>query len=232
MSLNSHLIKSHIELANHIVGSKVLHLNSFGKDSIACLEWLNYAMADVVSINLTFLAPHPKDKIYLNYLKKRYSHFTFIQENQPLELNKIAKGIYQSPIELLTDINKWEHYEFSVEKLINEYKEKFNCQYICSGQSKYESVTRASGFYKRGLLQGNTIYPLGLLTKEQVLNMARKAKLHPVYKDSPGTLDFPSYYKMRKAFKRFPDYEKQVFTTYPLLELDKFRYEKLIKFRK
>lgn len=222
------LIKNNLELAKFIKGKKVLLLSSLGKDAMACLLWLINYNIEVVSLTLSFQAKNPDDDIYINYLKKLFPKVQFIQHQDTNELNQFRYGIYQSPIAKLIEYNNWEYTEFSRSLLIKELKEKYNCEYICSGESKYESVSRATNFYKKGLLQGDRIYPLGLLTKEQVLTIAKKIKLHPCYRTAKGTYDFPSYYKMRSAFKKNPQYKKNVYSVFPLLECDEFRYEVLL----
>lgn len=137
--------------------------------------------------------------------------------------------MYQNPVQMLTEQNTWEYTEFSRSKLIEEIKNQYNCEFICSGESKYESVARATKFYKKGLLQDDRIFPLGLLTKQQVLSIAKTVKLHPCYKTAKGTYDFPSYYKMKSAFKKNPEFQKNVLKAFPLLELDEFRYTVLLK---
>lgn len=226
------MLKTHKELADFITGKKILHLNSFGKDSALCLEWLNaYTHTDVVSINFTFTAPHPKDETYLRYQKRKYPQTQFIQDINVFELNKIMRGIYQTPIKTLTELNKCEYERFDFWLFVEELRKKYNCDYVCIGYSKYESVTRASQMYKNGLVQGEKIFPLGMMTKDQVISLieATGIKLHPVYKFCESTLDFPSYYKMRSTFITSKEYYKQMTDTFPLIKLDKYRYEKLIK---
>lgn len=115
--------------------------------------------------------------------------------------------------------------------MIEEMKAKYQCDYICVGMSKYESVTRAQGFYKKGLLQDDRIFPLGLLDKKQVLSLAKVIKLHPCYKLAKSTYDFPTYWKMRSAFIVYPEYYERMKQFFPLIELDKYRYEKMMEFR-
>lgn len=75
------------------------------------------------------------------------------------------------------------------------------------------------------------IYPLGMMTKAQVLSVLQKTglKLHPSYKLSKSTHDYPTYYKMRAAFLADPSYKAAVLKTYPLLALDEYRFEELFK---
>lgn len=219
---------SHKELAALVNGKKILHLNSLGKDSVACLAWLEYAGCEVVSCNLKFLADHPDDGKYFSYLKKRFPQFEFIQKQDTQELNKFAYGIYQSPVDCLLEFNSWPH-ELEMEKYVEEIRLEYGCDYTCWGMSKYESVTRATGFYKKGLMQGTKIFPLGLMDKSQVLDITKTVKQHPVYKLAPSTLDFPSWHKMRNSCVANPKYYEQLLAFFPLLALDRFRYEVLFE---
>lgn len=227
-------IENHKQLAEHIVGKRILHLNSYGKDSIVCLEWLaKFANVEIISLNFKFMAAHPKDKMYLKYLKRRYPDVQFIHEHSPQELNQIIAGIYQSPIAKLTEYNHFDHYGFDFWTYVEEMRQAYQCDFICVGESKYESVTRASLFYKKGLCFDNKIYPIGFMSKAQIFDIIKQTgvKLHPCYKTSPGTYDFPSYYKMRSAFIVWPEYRKIVLNTFPLLVLDEYRYTQLLKQR-
>lgn len=228
------IIDNHKQLAGLIAGKRILHLSSFGKDSIVCLEWLaNFAQCEVVSLNCAFLAAHPSDEMYLKYLKRRYPSVAFISEPNTFELNLFGYGIYQSPIDVLKEFNAWEHYAFDFWVMAEELRVAHNCDYICVGQSKYESVTRASMFYKKGLCIDKKIYPIGFFTKQQIFDVIKSSglKLHPVYKVSPCSLDHPSWYKMKDAFLAWPEYEAKMLANFPLLALDKYRYQKLFNMR-
>lgn len=225
------LIKENAKLLEFIKNKKVLHLNSFGKDSIACLNWLAFSGAEVVSINFSFIVNHPADEIYLKYLKNKFTKINFVTCPSPMDLNKFIGKIYQSPIDIINEFNDWEYTSFDSKKLIEEMREKYHCDLVCLGHSKYESVTRATNFYKNGLLQGNRIYPLGLLNKKQVLQLATKIKLHPCYKTGQHTQDYPSYYKMRSDFIKYPEYKQKMYEYFPLLILDEYRYEVMLENR-
>lgn len=221
-------LKLNSDLAEYISGKKVLLLNSLGKDSIAALEWLSLTTAKTISLNLKFIVPHPKDEAYTQYLIKKYPEIEFVEEPSPLDLNKFAGLMYQDPIEMLNEFHNWEYKEFSSKLFIQEMKRKYDCEFVCLGHSKYESVTRATNFYKNGLLQGDRIYPLGLLDKKQVLSIAKRVKLHPCYKTAPHTYDYPSWFKMRNAFVVYPEYYKEMLKYFPMLELDEYRYKVLL----
>ena len=193
------------------------------------MVWLAWAGVEVVALNLKFMVQHPGDEKYLQYLSRVFPEITFIQEPDTQEINKIMAGIYQSPIKILKDIHHWEHIELSFDQLVEEMRVKHNCDYTCWGQSKYESVARASNFYNKGLMQGTKIFPLGLMDKKQVLDIAKTVKLHPCYKTSKGTLDFPSWYKMRASMILNPEYYDKMCEIFPLFELDKYRYEVLLE---
>lgn len=227
----STLIKTHKELADHIRGHRILHLNSLGKDSIVALEWLaNYAKpAKIISVFYKFMAYHTDDDRYLSYLKKRYPAVEFVVVPSPLELTYIAGWEYQTPIFCKTEFNNWEYIKFGFDELSEELRQKYQCSYICSGQSKYESFARASKFYKTGLLFKNYIYPMGLMDKKQVFSIIKQSgmKLHPQYKITNSTFDHPTYYKMKRAFLLDPEYKKRVYKIYPLLVLDEYRMEVL-----
>lgn len=227
------LLKTHRELADHIAGKSVLLMNSLGKDSILCLEWLTHyaAPSRVVSVNYAFKAPHPGDAAYNRYLKRRYPNVEFREEPNPFEISKILYGVYQSPIQQLTEWNKCEHNVFDHQKMSEALRVELGCDYLCFGQSKYESFDRARYFHRKGLVDGHEIFPLGFMSKKQVHGLIKSSgfKLHPTYKLSKASLDKPSYYKMRSAFITSPDYQKKMFEVFPLLELDKYRYERLLK---
>ncbi len=67
-------------------------------------------------------------------------------------------------------------------------------------------------------------------SEEDILKIIEKTnlKLHPSYKLAKTTFDYPSYYKMRSAFIANPEYRKKVLSTYPMLCLDQYRYERLL----
>ena len=228
----SNKITSHKQLAEYISGKRVLALNSLGKDSVLALAWLaDYAKpAHIVSVFFERLAEHPGDRLYLRYLKQRFPTVEFISETNPLELNNIIKGTYQSPLDQNHVHNGFEHYYLEWKKQIQEIKAAYNCDFTCWGQSKYEGFARASLFYQKGLVQGEKIYPLGLMNKVQVWELLKSAniKLHPCYKLSQTTHDHPSYYKMRATWIANPEYRKRVLKLFPLLILDEYRWEKLL----
>lgn len=208
-------------------------MNSLGKDSAVCLEWLcTFARPEsVTSLHFGFMAPGPDDERYLAYQKRRYPHVRFITAPNVWELNYLAQGVFQYPLRVLSEFNKWDYYHFDVEKLIEEIRTEEGCDYCCIGMSMYESVARATIFHRKGLLQGTKIFPIGLMKKEQVIGVIKSSgmKLNPSYKYSQSTLDRPSYYKMRAAFLTSPEYKKRVMALFPLLRLDEYRYERLIK---
>ena len=227
------IIKTHKELSDHIAGKRILHLNSLGKDSAICLEWLaNFAKpSHVVSVNFTFVAPHPDDEKYLDYQRKKYPHVEFVLDYNVFEINKFIRGIYQYPLRVLKEMNHVEYERFDFWLFVEDLRKKYNCDYICLGHSKYESVTRASQMYKKGLVQGTKIFPIGMMTKKQVIGLIGSTgiKLHPVYNNCESTLDFPSYYKMRSIFIINPEYYREMVKAYPMIQLDKYRYERMLK---
>lgn len=227
------LIKNHKDLANHIAGKRILHLNSLGKDSLVCLDWLtNYTRPEkIISVYFSCLAEHPGDSPYSQYLIRKYPQVTFIRQPNGNDLTNVANGLYQDPLQILTDINFWEYIEFDMSAQANDLMKEYACDFKCIGNSKYESVARAIGFYKKGLVQDKTIYPLGLMTKQDILNIikTRNLRVHPIYKLAHSTMDNPSYYKMRSAMLADPAYARRVYAAYPLLRLDKYRYERLFK---
>lgn len=228
----SPLIKSHKQLAEHVAGKRVLHLNSLGKDSILTLEWLcKFASCEVISLNYNFIAAHPDDEKYLAYLKRRFPGVMWIQSPNTIELNLISDGTYQSPIETLGFYNNFEYENFSRDLVTEEIRKNYACDFVCVGESKYEGFARAASFYKHGLVKGHKIYPLGLMTKEQVYGLIKKTgiKLHPCYKYAKSSFDHPSYWKMRSAWIADPEYKKTMLKWYPLLALDEYRYERLMK---
>lgn len=227
------MIKHHTELAKFISGKTILHLNSLGKESVLCLEWLQRMApkAKVVSVFFSFIAEHPDDDRYWQYLMNRFPNYQFVKEPNIFELNDIIDGVYQSPIQTIFEYNKMEFSEFSRKKHMAELKERFNADYFCDGSSKYESFARRTKFYQKGLVFKDFIYPLGLMSKDQIYGLLRSTgiKLHPCYKFTPSTYDHPSYFKMRSAMIAQPEYAEKLFEIYPLLRLDRYRYERLLK---
>jgi len=224
-------ITSHKELAELIKGKRILLTNSLGKDSILALEWLVKAAspAKIISVFYGFLAKHPDDDKYLEYLKRRYPSVDFLVCPNTIEINLIADGIYQSPLAVNYDFNHFEYEDFDRGKYTKELKKKFNCDYICSGFSKYEGFARASLFYKQGLLKGDQIFPLGLMNKKQIYQLISKTgiKLHPSYKFSKGTYDHPSYHHMRNGIVTNEEFKNNLYKWYPLMRLDEYRYKVL-----
>ena len=227
------IIKTHRELAEHIAGKRILHMNSLGKDALVSLYWLaNYAQpSKVISVHFKTLAPQPYDDAYLKYQARQFPNVEFLVEPNANDVTNVGLGYYQSPIRVMHDLNKWEYENFSMRQQAEELLKTHACDYICLGHSKYEGVARAIKFYKKGLLHGNSIFPLGLLTKDQVISIIKTSgiKVHPIYKLAKSTLDYPSYWKMRAAMLVNPRYEKDIYSIFPLLRLDKYRYEKLLK---
>lgn len=227
------IIKTHKDLAEFIAGKGVLHLNSLGKDSAVCLEWLTKFAhpSRIVSVNFAFLANHPGDQAYINYQKKKYPEVEFITRWNPPELSYIAAGEYQSPLYTMTEINSWEFEDFSMTDLSREIKESYGLDFMCDGASKYEDFSRRVLFHQKGIAIADKIYPLGMMSKEQVIGIIKASgvKLHPCYKLAKSTLDHPSYWKMRASFIANPEYKKKVYTFFPLLKLDEYRYEKLLR---
>jgi len=227
------MIKTHRELASFIAGKKILHMNSYGKDSILCLDWLtSFAHPrEVYSLNFKFLAPHPKDAAYKRYLKGKFPTVKFLEEPNPFDISRVLSGVFQNPVQRITELNKTEHFEFDHKIMAEDIRLELGCDYLCYGLSRYESFSRAKYFHKKGLVDGPKIHPLGMMSKKEVLSMVqgRNLKVHPSYKTNPTTIDSPSYYKMRSSFILYPEYEKEVYKFFPLLELDKYRYEVLLK---
>lgn len=222
------MIKTHKELAAHIAGKSILHLNSLGKDAIASLHLLvKYSSANITSLFFKRISAHPSDEMYFNYIKRKYPSVNFITMPDPWEIGDISLGILQSPIQMLTHYNSWEHYSFDYIKVAEELGHDF----ISLGHSRYESVTRATSFNKNGIVQGKKIYPIGMWSKKYLFDFIKKEniKLHPCYKLTKSTYDKASYYKMRSAFIVSPEFKKNMYEIYPLLELDRYRYERLFK---
>lgn len=207
-------------------------MNSLGKDSTLCLEWLcKFAHPSrIVSVFYQFLAEHPGDKLYMSYLKKRYPTVEFLIAGNSIELNQIQFGVYQSPLAVNYEYNSFDHEEFDRRKYTSELQKDLGLDFVCAGFSKYEGFARASRFYKEGLVTGDRIYPLGLMDKKQVYTLLKETclKLHPSYKFCKSTFDQPSYWKMRAAFIANPEYKKTMFHWFPLMRLDEYRFERLL----
>lgn len=226
------MIKTHKELARVISGKSILILNSLGKDSAVCLEWLTaYAKPKkIVAVFFQRLAFSPWDELYLSYQRKRYCNVEFKCAPNGHELSDFPRGTYQSPITVIHNYNHWEYVEFSLMEQARDLKNEYQCDFICSGFSKYESVSRAINFHRRGLVWDDVIYPIGLMDKKHILGIIQNSgvRLHPAYRFSESTFDYPSYYKMRSSFLARPDYYERMLQYYPLLALDKYRYEVLL----
>ncbi len=229
------MIKTHKELAEFIAGKKILHLNSLGKDSIVCLEWLTVFArpAEVKSIYFNFLAEHPDDVTYMNYLIKRYPSVHFMHQPNPIEISIVLDGDYQWPTRVNHEFNHFEYDTLEFWEAVEEARVRLECDYVCVGQSKYESFARASKFYRSGLVdeKKKQIFPIGMFTKDQVMSVIRNnaIKLHPSYKFSKSTLDHPSYWKMKRSFQSSSAYRNRVMAVYPLIALDEYRHEVLFK---
>ena len=169
------MIKTHKELASHIAGKKIMLMNSLGKDSILCLDWLhNYAQpAEINSFSMKFMASHPDDQKYIGYLKKRYPKASWFAEYNPLEISKILLGFYQHPTDVYSE---WNHFEFDTldyDKFVEDWRVKLDCDFVCFGESRYESFARATQFHKRGIVQDKAIFPLGMMDKQQVFDLIK-----------------------------------------------------------
>lgn len=161
------MIKTHKELASFIEGKTILHCNSLGKDATLCLEWLcNYAKPKkVVSIFFKFMASHPGDEVYLNYLKKRYPEVEFVVEPDAIELSLVIAGVFQNPGYVLKELNHFEYVGFERSGQIEELCKKYSIDYVCNGASKYESFARRTKFHQKGLVFNGVIFPLGMMSK-------------------------------------------------------------------
>lgn len=232
LSMNK-IIKDHAKLAEEIKGKKILHLNSLGKDSAVTLHWLSQHAKDseIISVHFKYLSGHPLDMAYFKYQENRYKNIKFIVSENCFEASFIAQGLFQSPSDIFRCFNHFEYNDFNFKLQYNEIAKNNNCDFICLGHARYESFTRASSFHKKGIMQGNEIFPIGMFSKELVFNTIKyyEIMLHPFYKSSKSSLDTPSYYKMRRAFILNPEYKKAVYKYFPMLVLDEFRYEKLLK---
>lgn len=224
-------LSTHKQLAEKITGKSILLLNSLGKDSALCLEWLyNYAKpARIVSLHFKYTFPNPDDQKYIDYQKKRYPNVEFVEVENPFEVTRHFLGEFQEPIYFLEKLLTAEYDSFDPKEVAHNYREQFGCDYVCLGQSKYESFARAKLFHDKGLMIGNEIYPIGLMNKAEVISLIRGSgmKVHPCYGYAHATLDQPSYFKYARAFKKYPEWERQFMKVFPLLILDKYRYEVL-----
>ena len=230
------IIKTHKVLSQFIQNKKILHSNSLGKDSVLALQWLvDYAkIKNITSLFYKFMAHHPDDDRYLNYLKKRFPSVEFVVEHDAVELSWITTGIYQSPIDVIKTYNHADYISFDRTLMTKEFFKKGEFDYICRGDSKYESFARRTKFHQKGMVFNDCIFPLAMMSKDEVIGLIEKIglKLHPCYKFTKSTHDTISYYKMRMDMIARPEYYKRVREFYPLMELDKYRWEKLIKGKK
>lgn len=228
MDGNHEVIKSHKRLTEVIQGKRILHLLSLGKDSVLALEWLvNYAkIKEITSVFFKFIAEHPGDQPYFNYLRHRYPTVNFITRPNPIELTNILNGVYQPP-----PLESFEYDTFDFKDSVDELVREGKYDLVCDGASKYETFARRTKFHQKGLLFRNRISPLGMMSRAEVIETIKNSgiKLHKCYKFSKGTLDHPSYFKMRTSFLADPLYYKKMIQIYPLLVLDKFRYEMMLK---
>jgi hypothetical protein len=227
------IIKTHKDLSKAIQGKRILHMNSLGKDSVLCLEWLvSYAkIKEIISVYFELHAKHPGDEVYLKYLKKRFPTVKFVKLPNTVELTNICLGIYQSPLDINYKYNHFEYDGFDMGMVVDELMKEYFCDYACDGASKYEDFSRRTKFHQKGLMFKNKIYPLGMMSKAEVIGLLKSTglKIHPSYKTAGSTYDHPSYWKMRSAFITNPQYYNNVKKIYPLICLDKYRYEKLLK---
>ncbi len=227
------MIKTNAELAKAIEGKTIVLLNSLGKDSIACLEWLYFYAKPkrIISIYLQLQAEHPDDQRYIRYLQNRYLGIEWHFSQSVFEVNLVLAGTYQPPYRMLKHHNHYEytHFDFKIQK--EELLKKFGADYLCSGESKYESFKRAVDANKFGLIRKGVIYPIGLWTKETLIDFIRQRgfKIHPCYKYTSSSYDHPSFYKMRASIIAKPSFWQRLLNVFPLMVLDRFRYEKMIK---
>lgn len=226
-------ITTHKALAESITGKSILLLNSLGKDSALCLEWLaNYAKpARIISLHFKYTIPNPDDQRYIDYQKRRYPQVEFVEVENPFELTRYFQGQFQEPLRYLREILPQEYDSFDPKIMAHNYREQFGCDFICLGQSKYESFARAKLFHAKGLMIGEEIYPIGLMNKAEVISLIRGTgiRVHPCYAYAHATLDQPSYFKYARAFKLYPEWERAFMKVFPLLALDKYRYEVLFE---
>jgi len=232
------IITSYQELAQVIKGKKILHLNSLGKDALVTLHWLNIATTceRIVSVYFAHQAGYPTDKKYLAYLKKRYPKTEFMEVVSIPEINEKMSGMLQSPLVLNHSIYGQEYEEFSFKKACEELRVKYGLDYICSGIACYEGMGRAIYLRKVGLLDESRkmIFPIGLMKQKQIQGMLKKigTKLNPSYKFASESFDSASYFKMRYALQANPEYKKIVYDHYPMMALDEYRFEVLMKDKK
>lgn len=226
-------IKTHIELATFIQNKSILHLNSLGKDSVLCLHWLSkFAKPKrIVSLYCRIDAAYPTDDKYLEFLKQKYQNVEFIEATNAFEMSDVITGVYQDPAIVNHVLNNSEYYDFDHKTQVEQIRQKYNLDYLCSGVSKYEGMGRAIFLNRNGLVheKTKTIFPIGLMSKEQVIKLLKDLNigLNPCYKTGPRTYDHPSFYKMKLAFDCLPEYKKIMFNKYPLLRLDEYRFERL-----
>lgn len=227
------MITTHLELAKAIEGKKILHLNSYGKDAILVLEWLNNfaSPSEVVSCHFELNAPFVTDDIYLKYLKKRYPKTRFVSETSPFEMNEKMLGMHQSPVYVNHIINTQEYDSFDSDMVRDETRIKYGCDYLASGMACYEGMGRALYFKRVGLLdeKRKSIFPIGLMKQRQVIDLLKKSgvKLNPSYKFAEGSFDSASYFKMRQAMIARPDYRDLIIKHHPMMVLDEYRFEVL-----
>lgn len=223
------------DLAQAIEGKKILHLNSLGKDAVLTLHWLNVATKaeKIVSVYFAHQAGYPTDKKYLEYLKKRYPKTEFIEVVSIPEINEKMSGMLQSPLVLNHSIYSQEYDEFSFKKACEELRIKYGLDFICSGISCYEGMGRALYLRRVGLMDTDRkmIFPIGLMKQKQVLEMLKRigTKLNPSYKFASESFDSASYFKMRYALQANPKYKEIIFEHYPMMALDQYRFEVLMK---
>lgn len=227
------MITTHKDLANAIAGKRILHLNSLGKDAALTLDWLNnYAKcSQIVSVFFKFEAGYPTDQKYWNYLKKKYPNTHFVEVIGVTEINEKMAGMFQTPLFINYVLNNQEYEEFDFKKCCEELRVKYNCDYICSGISKYEGMGRALYLRKVGLLdeKHKMIFPIGLMNQAQVIGLIKKLglRINPSYRYASESHDSASYFKMRNAFICEPEFKKTVYKHYPMLALDEYRFEVL-----
>lgn len=224
------LIKSHKDLARVVQGKRVLHLNSLGKDSALCLEWLvSFAKPSYIqSLFFQRFTVHPSEARYLAYLKNRYPSVEFVTLNDPNELNMIIEGDYQPP-ELFYEYQKFEYEGFSRPQIVKEKVSALNIDFVCDGRAGYEGLGRAQKFHNKGLLHGNQIFPIGLMKKKEITELIKRTglKLNPTYRYYGHTFDEISYYRMRKAMLSNAEYRQTLIEFFPLMVLDEYRWETL-----
>lgn len=209
-------------------------MNSMGKDAVLTLDWLaNFAKVEVVSVFLELKAAYPTDKIYWEYLKKRYPRVRFEKVIDVQEMSEVLTPRFQSPLYCNYVLNNCEYTEFDFKKYCEELRVKFGCDYISLGTSKYEGMGRALFLRRVGLLyeKTKTIYPIGLMNQRQVFDLLKgmTTKLNPSYKYCSESHDTATWFKMRNAFVVHPEFKRTVYKLYPLLALDEYRYTRLFK---